>query len=129
MQQHESPETAFRVFFDRFEKPPKYVVYDNNCHAMKYSLKRELKFFHAVRFFIDRLHWKNHTACQDAYNMNTWPFLKGVNSQACEQFNSRLLAIATQLGFFTADRGMEFMYMFVRMHNEQKLGSMSSEHA
>jgi hypothetical protein len=38
-------------------------VYDNACNALTYALNRDPKWARQWRMFIDKLHFKGHTAC------------------------------------------------------------------
>lgn len=40
---------------------PKMVIYDNACSLHNYALNRDPIFFKDTEFYIDRLHWANHT--------------------------------------------------------------------
>jgi hypothetical protein len=95
----ESEESVARLLLERFhpdEMKNLNIVYDNCCHLARYCLARFPTFFRGVAWYIDRLHWYNHSACQRTMNLND---LKGrsaakhlidLNSQACEQVNNEL---------------------------------------
>ena len=41
---------------------PKHVIYDNACKLQEYCLSRDPLFFKDTEFYVDRLHWDNHTS-------------------------------------------------------------------
>lgn len=41
---------------------PKHVIYDNACKLQDYCLNRDPCFFQHTEFYVDRLHWDNHTS-------------------------------------------------------------------
>jgi hypothetical protein len=40
---------------------PKTIIYDNACILHNYVLARDPCFFRETEFYVDRLHWQNHT--------------------------------------------------------------------
>lgn len=75
LKSHESPAHAAQVFLDRFKESDMEglrIIYDNGCHLHRWCLAREAPFFAKSQFFIDRLHWCGHIACQPTYNLDTY---------------------------------------------------------
>ena len=103
---------------------PQMIIYDNGCSLHRYALNREPHFFLDTKFRIDRVHWKNHTACQTSYNLDSYvysPFVKGINSQANEQGNAGTRRIATQVAYMKSSTAMQYVkYFFCRWNREKK---------
>ena len=94
MKNGESPalfaKTVFKRLPKRVQAEKKVFVYDNCCNFHKFTLRRYPWRSRRWTFVIDRHHYKNHKLCSSAYNMDTYKWLDGVNSQVCEQRNNRL---------------------------------------
>ena len=69
---------------------------------------------------IDRHHYKNHKLCSSAYNMDTYKWLDGVNSQVCEQRNNQLRKMAKSLAH------MSFKNYIRNCHTRAPSWSLSS---
>ena len=103
------------------ETAPEVVVYDFACALEEYCLNRLPGYFKYTRFLIDRLHWKNHTACAMSYCMNAYVHLKDLNSVVAEQNNSALGRIERTI---TRSRQYPFMLLlrlFLNGWNQQKV--------
>jgi len=131
MQHHESPRTPFEIFYNRFVSLAKVslmCVYDNACHLDRYYRAREPGMFANARVRIDRLHYKGHCACVEAYNLNTYnsysTSLRQFNSQANEQTNSELQRVATQLHYMTGYNALYFLKRWFGQHNLRKRSAM-----
>ena len=85
-----------------------YVIYDNACAVVRMLRKRGgacWNILKQLKWVIDRLHFKSHTACKDAssswyvpdVNPNQYHQLQGVDTEAAEQIFS--LASRWQAGF------------------------------
>ncbi|XP_077862458.1 uncharacterized protein LOC102804924 [Saccoglossus kowalevskii] len=81
---------ALPPFVTATYKAPSVVIYDNACNLYTYFLNRDLCFIQKTRFYVDRLHWKNHTGCSRAYNLDEYSEWRHLNSQVVEQSNSRV---------------------------------------
>jgi hypothetical protein len=96
----ESPKALFEIFYSRFSSAPN-VLYDNACNFDLYCKSREPVFFAQMKANVDRFHHDNHVRCSDAYKLDQiydFPLRhSGVNSQSCEQTNSALSDISSQL--------------------------------
>ena len=93
MTTYESPKVPFNIFLTRFEQAPKVIVYDNACQLHRYCLNREPHWFKDSLFAVDRLHWDNHTACAEGYNLSFYNAkidVANINSQVNEQANAGL---------------------------------------
>ena len=65
-----------------------YFIYDNSCHLHStFKIKNNIKELNNLKFYIDRLHLKNHKCeeCQTKYNIKTCKDLDSINSEVCEQ--------------------------------------------
>ena len=131
MQHHESPRTPFEIFYNRFVSLAKVslmCVYDNACHLDRYYRAREPGMFANARVRIDRLHYKGHCACVEAYNLNTYnsyfTSLRQFNSQANEQTNSELQRVATQLHYMTGYNALYCLKRWFGQHNLRKRSAM-----
>ena len=73
---------------------------------------------------IDRLHYKGHCACCEAYDLNTYneysTALRKFNSQANEQTNSGLQTIATQLHYMSGWTALKFLKEWFGQRNMRK---------
>lgn len=118
MESYESPRMPFQVFMTRYT--PKNIIYDNSCKLHLYCLKREPLHFRNVRFFVDRLHYYNHTACSIGYdirNYGTDQVLGSVNSQVCEQLNSRLAKLRSSLSYMKFEKFFVSLILFLASRN------------
>lgn len=107
----------------RFPNIPPLIIYDNACSLHLYALKREPKRFMNVRFMVDRMHRKNHV-CTEGYSMDNYvkdPDIKNFNSQACEQANSQLRRLRTQLAYMTPENAKFHVKLFLAMRNKDKM--------
>ena len=122
----ESPRTSFDLLVRRFgDNMPRLILYDNACHLQQYAMKREPKRFKNTRFMIDRMHSKNHK-CTEGYSMRTYSkdlSIEALNSQVCEQTNSHLRRIATQLAYMQPRNAIFHVKIFLAIRNMDKLKS------
>ena len=118
----ESPRTSFDIFLRRFAKMPELIIYDNSCKLHLYTRKREPLLFKVTRFMVDRMHFKNHTACSEGYSMNTYKYFKieGINSQTNEQANSQLRHLSTQAAYMTPQNLIFHVAIFFAIRNMDK---------
>ena len=123
MDKPESPRTPFDIFLRRFVKMPELIIYDNSCHLHLYCMKREPLHFKNSRFMVDRMHFKNHTACSEGYSMDTYKDIKieDINSQINEQANSQLRHLSTQAAYMTPQNLIFQVSMFFACRNMDKL--------
>jgi len=98
-------------------RPPQVVVYDFACALQEYCLNRAPAFFKDTLFVVDRFHWRNHVACAFSYNMSGFLFLDQLNSQAAEQSNSRLQALADVCSLMTQPNFMRSLRFFFGAQN------------
>ena len=78
------------------------IMIQNPLQAcLGHSTIREYEFFKNTRFVIDKLHVYAHSRCSPAYNPYKFRDLDGINTQICEQMNSRLKALRAQLSRFS----------------------------
>jgi hypothetical protein len=153
LSRHEGPRIAFELIFKKFKIGPRLIVYDNACVLHMYCLKREPAFFARTQFRVDRLHFKNHVGCCEAYNLDSWApntpivgeadmakaraksdvpipdavkpiLLRDFNSQIAEQYNSRLRFIATQVAHMNHEMYMAYMVNFMYRFNACILASL-----
>lgn len=124
MSSPESPRTAFDILVRRFRTLPKIIVYDNACHLHLYCLKREPARFKNTRFFVDRLHYKNHVGCSIGYDMTQYDasdnYIKGINSQVNEQANAGLRRLSTQLTYMKSHNAKKHVQIFLAQQNLAK---------
>ncbi|XP_066910086.1 uncharacterized protein [Clytia hemisphaerica] len=120
MAKEESPNVPFTIFRTRFQKSPRYIVYDNNCSLHAYCLNRDPVFFRETKFLVDRFHWKNHTACGTGYCMNIYHELEWLNSQINEQQNASTKGLKTQLSYMRPDHFMSHCKFFLWYRNSLK---------
>jgi len=131
----EGPSTIFELVATRFKMAPRWIIYDNACNAHNFCIKRLPRFFSNTRFFVDRLHWFNHSGCGRGYCLNDLKqdiqvapgvTLKELNTQICEQCNSRLENIRTQVAYAKHDNAMAFLKFFLAMTNKKIIDDLQS---
>ena len=131
MKHVESPQTAFDILVRRFKKIPKLIIYDNSCKLHLYCLKREPDRFINTRFMVDRLHYtKGHIGCSQGYCMDSYSedlYIANINSQACEQANSSLRNISTQVAYMTPDNFIFHTKIFLALRNMSKIAQVLKE--
>ena len=96
-----------------------------NVHT--YCLKREPARFKDTKFLVDRLHFRNHVGCSLGYSMNTYTSdeeIREINSQVCEQANSDLRLLATQIAHMTPHNAMRHLSVFLSIRNGKKHAKM-----
>jgi hypothetical protein len=122
MEACESPRTALDIMVRRFDEMPKLVIYDNACKLHAFALKREPVRFKNTRFMIDRMHARGHIGCSLAYDMRSYDcdYLNGLNSQVCEQGNSGLRHLATQLTYMPPANVMKHVSVYLAISNYRK---------
>lgn len=80
---------------DTCQKQIDYCIYDDACHLEATFNYKSTKFKirNNIRFYIDKLHIRNHTRplCKTWHNMNNDENIKHLNSIICEQNFSLLL--------------------------------------
>ena len=124
LQYSESPKTAFDLLVRRFEKMPRYLIYDNSCKLHLYALKREPIRFQNTKFMVDRLHYpRGHVGCSLGYSMDTYSSdntIKNINSQANEQANARLRLLSTQAVCMSPENIIQHTKVFLALRNMDK---------
>ena len=123
MRTPESPRIPFDILMRRFQTMPRIIVYDNACKLHTYCLKREPARFKDTKFLVDRLHFRNHVGCSLGYSMNTYTSdeeIREINSQVCEQANSDLRLLATQIAHMTPHNAMRHLSVFLSIRNGKK---------
>ena len=114
----ESPKIIFDIVMTRFE--PEYspdLIYDASCKAKEVGLNREPRRFMELLITSDPLHIENHSTCSDSFQSTKYKHLKGLNKEACEQFNSILRRIQTSLTYMTYKNYLNALKVFVAFHN------------
>ena len=112
MPKHESPRTVFEILFTRWRIAPSLVVYDNACNLQRFALFREHEFFKNTHFVLDKLHFYAHARCSSVYNPYKFRELDALNTQVCEQLNSRLKVLRAQLSRFSLYQWLFHIRMF-----------------
>jgi hypothetical protein len=101
------------------------IIYDNACKLHAYCLNREPGYFKNTQFFVDKLHWKNHTGCSPGYNLNLYSWGDSINSQAVEQGNSGLKKLKGSLSYMSAEHFVDHCKLYLFMKNEKKLAKIA----
>ena len=121
MKNGESPALFAKTLFKRMPKRVKaerrVFVYDNCCNFHKFTLRRYPWRSRRWTFVIDRHHYKNHKLCSSAYNMDSYKWLDGVNSQVCEQRNNQLRKMAKSLAHMTFKNYLRNLTLFFSYTN------------
>jgi len=121
---HEGRNDIFTMFMERFKVPPLLCVYDFGCKLQEYALNRDPEFWALTRFTIDRYHEWNHSVyrCSRSHFLSNFPDQQGLNSQACEHFNSFLeqhMKGRTEL--YNKQHFLNTVRLLVRVFNAEKL--------
>ena len=119
----ESPRTPFDLLLRQFPILPKLIIYDNACNFHLYALKREPRRFRNTVFLVDRWHSNNHV-CTQGYSMKAYnenQEIANLNSQVCEQGNSHLRRLGTQLAFMHPENAIHLVKVFLALRNRDKL--------
>lgn len=91
------------------------IMHVYNLHS--YSLNRDPVFFKNSQFLVDRLHWRDHTGCSEAYNLSRYPQWDRLNSQTAEQANSCLRYIKASLSYMNQKNFMHHCKFFLWYRN------------
>jgi hypothetical protein len=122
---YESTRTVHDLLLSRFPRAPSIVIYDHACHLHKYSISREPKFFADTTYYVDKLHYGNHTECSCAYDPFKPRHLDGVNTTIYEQVNSQIKHTRRSLQKMTQNHFLFIMrhilYMLKRIKVEKNL--------
>ncbi|XP_066271346.1 uncharacterized protein [Branchiostoma lanceolatum] len=124
MLEPESPKYPFRILKSRFSTAPSVIIYDNACQLHSYCLNRDPGFFQNSRFFVDRLHFKNHKGCSKGYCLDMYKAsfdILTINSQINEQANSGLRRIEGQLSYMNPRNFLHRLVTFLAVKNLDKL--------
>ena len=89
MHHHESPKTAFQLFYTRWPAGPRVICYDNACNLSKYCLAREYAFFRDIFIIIDKFHAPLHKSCSPVYHPKFFPEMKHTNTEVCYCYYDR----------------------------------------
>jgi hypothetical protein len=89
-----------------------HVCYDDCCKLATYAVMREPNLFGQWRWFIDRLHYLDHTACSRCLDLNRYPF-GDVNSETCEQLHSVMGKLRGQLAGMSQHRAAFYLRHFL----------------
>jgi hypothetical protein len=134
MQRFEGPTMLLKLLYEHYEEIPGTLVYDNCCNFSVTALKRLPTLFSTVEFYMDRTHQLGHVGCHSGYNIRKYdnkPILAGamtmraLNTQCCEQANSRLDTIEKQVGAMSEEHYMHFMKLFVHFMNKKKMENIA----
>ncbi|CAH3150762.1 unnamed protein product [Pocillopora meandrina] len=128
---NESPNIPFTVFITIFLPffltGARLVVYDNSCNLHSYCLNRDPVFFKNSQFLVDRLHWRDHTDCSEAYNLSRYPQWDTLNSQAAEQAYSSLKSFKGFLSYINEKNFMTRCIFFIWYRNSLRRKQLESQ--
>jgi hypothetical protein len=116
----ESRDEVYSYLVRHFERAPRVVVYDFACALEEYCLNRAPAFFKETLFVVDRFHWWNHTGCAPSFNIDLYPNLKALNTQAAEQANSALQRLKGMLFYMRQDTYMNTLRFVLTFRNHNK---------
>ena len=69
-------------------------------------------------WFVDKFHYSGHVNCSAGFDLRSYRRLKGFNSQASEQINSRLVRLKRIVSFMTQKNFMFFVRNFIMRENK-----------
>jgi hypothetical protein len=124
MLQAESPRFLFYILLCYWKKPPKYIIYDNACHASEYCANREPDFFKDSIFCIDKFHYRNHTACTRSFDSKLYSEANAMNSQVCEQFNRDLNCVSNSIQYAGIDTYKVMITTFMLIKNFRRRNNL-----
>ena len=117
----ENPEIFLKFLTRRLPEKVKserrIMLYDASCLLHKSGINRDAASILKFKIFTDRHHWANHTGCSESYNCDRYEYLKGVNSQRCEQKNRSLRKLSSTLAYSTFNHYMTKVKLFFIMSN------------
>lgn len=114
----EGRKDPFASLFKYLECAPEVIFYDNACQLSEYCLNREPAFFKNTRFFHDCFHGFAHK-CAKTFRSARLPSLQ-VNSEICEQFNSRLQCIKYTGTHLSQGRFVFLTQLVLHFWNQEK---------
>ena len=121
MKNGESPalfaKTVFKRLPKRVQAEKRVFVYDNCCNFHKFTLRRYPWRSRRWTFVIDRHHYKYHKLCSSAYNMDSYKWLDGVNSQVCEQRDNQLRKMAKSFAYMSFKNYIRNLTLFFAYTN------------
>ena len=124
MENHESPETPFALFYQRVGVAPYVCIYDNGCHFDAFCRAREPFFFKHMQVYVDHLHWPNHRGCGPCYNSSKFDILDSINTQAAEQCNKTIRRIQSQVSYMSVEIFMLYTrYYLARVNSTRRTDS------
>lgn len=106
---------------------PDTIFYDNACKLMNYTLSREPEHFQNTRFIVDKLHWVNHVGCSEAFNPAIYHWTSKINTQACEQMNSRVKKLKSSLSYMTPQNFADHLTLFLYVRNSLTLANLLND--
>jgi hypothetical protein len=122
----ESVRHVFDLIVNRFEVAPSVIYYDRACQLHTFCLARLPYFFKDTTFKVDITHFPTHVGCSDNYNAAIGRDLafhsskdRGsyVNSQICEQTNSKIMRLRLPVGFMTQEMGLRYTRVYLARQN------------
>jgi hypothetical protein len=141
MEQFEGPMVPFNILYRRFEAAPKVAIYDNACNLSRTAYKYARSHFANTLWLVDRVHWHPHVNCHHGFCIDAYPrnrklvgnteddapqldaedprviTFNQVNTQVCEQGNSKLEFMATQAKFMNQNSYMLYTKLFMYLCN------------
>ncbi|XP_062381987.1 uncharacterized protein LOC134069870 isoform X2 [Sardina pilchardus] len=117
MENCESVNIPFTILRSHFTSGPGTVLYDNACKLHSYALNRDPQFFINTWFLVDRLHWKNHSACSSGYNTNRYPQFGNINTQVAEQYNAKLKRLKHHLPYMAKQHFLQHLKLYLWYHS------------
>lgn len=123
----ESRAHAYSYIIKHFATAPDVIVYDFACALEEYFLNRSPAYVKNTRFFVDRMHFKNHVACGPGYDMSRYPQYDGINSQAAEQCNAALSAVEGSASCMTQVNFMRNIAFYLACFNEEKIKNLGTQ--
>lgn len=99
---------------NKLDSEIKYLCYDNACHlcGVNEALKEKI-------FVIDRFHLNNHTPskCKTTHNCASYPELKGLNTEICEQKFQNISKLKHQMKHMNKQRYKFFFLEYINLSN------------
>jgi hypothetical protein len=125
---------VFSALLCHWETAPRIVTYDFACDLMQYSMAREPAFFRDTMFLIDRLHFRNHKECSEAFSLRSHmhagaPLFLAYNDGSPEQGNRFLKLIRTSCLYMSLLHYVIYTRLFLEVLNRKHQLAMGNAKA
>ena len=122
LQKGESLEIIYSALVTRFQKLPKFIIYDNGCNLYEYCANRAPNLFADTIILSDGFHWSNHHNCSRSFNSSLMLAIAGISSVTHEQKNAYLAKFKSISIFMRFDSFSQIMHYVLHNMNYRERG-------